>query len=513
MIHARQTILAVSLGFALIICTQTPAWALDPPREVEIASALGVELPTYWSIASVEISASVNDGDEISPHYRQRFVANAVPKEELYLPAVDIGAIGPFGILVTTRTTTQAHKLYGVATSVLALGKWSTELVMENSIKGLGIPRSLYSGPVVVAGSADADEATAKLLKTRELMKTVAEGIARTTVSTEALKQLAMQEQEALKAANRQRLEALEEKYEQERATIAAAADRERSELEAAGRQRLDALKAKLKEDSTAIETMATAADRERNRLIQENQRRLAALKAKHEGERAAVTATAATLKAVSEAEAETAAHKRLVAALAVLAEERERATEIAEQVVAAEMKEKTARYDALLAALRSENISQRNARFDLALTSGDELLKTTAIAEAMKSGDDGLQAKALAALIAKSPRIGITIQANEGDQTGNQLFEITSFDEKSLTFTGNYFTPMGDDPDEPNGTGSVQRDKLSLSGRWKERRQDVYFNCTVNARVDPKGALSGTISCAQKKWRTRVLGQVEVNL
>lgn len=504
-----KAILGATLSIALAFWTQMPVLALDPPSDVQIASALGAELPAYWTINSVEISASVNDGDEVSPHYKQRFVANATPREELYLRAEDYGSIGPFSVLVTTRTTTQAHKLYGIATSVLALGKWSTELVMENSAEGLGMPRSLFSGPVVVAGSTQADQAVTDLLKARELMKTVAEGIARTSASAEALQRLATEEAEALEAANRQRLAALKEGYEQERATMAAAADRKRMELEVTNHQRLEALKERLKEESAAIETMAAVADRERNRHVEENQRRLDTLKAKYEQERAAVTASAETLKALSEAEAETAVHRRLVAALAALTEERKRATEIAEQAVAAEMEEKTARYDALLAALRSENISQRNAMFDLALASGDEHLKTTAIAGAMKSGDDGLQAKALAVLIAKSPRIGISIRTKKGEPNGEQLFEITSLNETNLTFSGKYFTTSGREPGKPNGTGSVQRDRLSLTGRWIDRTPySNKFNCTVNARANDKGILSGSISCGEK-----FVGQVEVNL
>ena len=130
----------------VVFWLQMPSLALDPPSEIEINSALAGELPAYWSIASIEMSASVNDGDEVSPRYRQRFVANAVPKEELYVLATDKGAIGPFAVLITTRTATQTHKLYGIATSILALGKWSTELVMENSVKELGMPRSLFAG-------------------------------------------------------------------------------------------------------------------------------------------------------------------------------------------------------------------------------------------------------------------------------------------------------------------------------------------------------------------------------
>ena len=402
---SHPTILGVSLGFVLAFWMQIPAFALDPPGDIQLTSALGAELPAYWSIDSVEISASVNDGDEVSPRYRQRFVANAIPKEELYLPATDNESIGPFAVLITTRTTTQPHKLYGIATSVLALGKWSTELVMENSVQGLGMPRSLFSGSVVVAGTAQADQIVADLLKAQEIMKTVTEGLARASVSAEALQQLSAEEMEALEAANRQRLEALKERYNQERATIATAADRERRELETIGRQRLEALRAKLNEESAAIEMMAAAADRDRNLLVEENRRRLNALKARYEQERAAVAASAETLKAVREAEAEAAAHEKLVSALEALAAERKQATEIAEQVVAAELREKTARYDALLTALRSESISQRNATFDLAVESDDEHLRTTAIDEAMKSEDDGLQAKGLAALIAKSPQ------------------------------------------------------------------------------------------------------------
>ena len=464
-----QTTVSVAFSLVMGIFVQVPALALDPPGTAEITSALGEELPAYWSISAAEILATVNDGDEVSPRYRQRFVADAATEEDLYLPAADSETVGPFTVLVTTRTATQVHRLYGIATSTQALGKWSTELIMENSVRGLGIPRSLFGRPVVVAGSDRAGQVSADLLKAQELIKTAKEGIARASTNADTLQRLAAEEKEALETANRSRLEALKARYEQERATIAA------------------------------------GADRERNRLVGENQRRLDALMAKHEQERAAATATAETLKAVSEAEAETTAQKKLAPALVALAEERKRTTEIAELVVAAEMKEKTARYDALLAGLRSANISQRNATFDLALASADEHLKTTAITEAMKSGDDGLQAKALAVLITKSPRIGITVRTKNGEDGWDQLLEVTSLDEKTLTFSGKYYTRAGRDPEESNGTGSVQRDRLSLSGHW---RATYNFNCTVNAEVDGKGVLSGSISCGNN-----FVGQVEIHL
>ena len=124
-----------------------------------------------------------------------------------------------------------------------------------------------------------------------------------------------------------------------------------------------------------------------------------------------------------------------------------------------------------------------------------------------MKSGDDGLQAKALAALIAKSPRIGITVRAEKGESAFTQLFEITTLNEQTKTFSGKYFTQTGVDPEKPNGTGSVQRDRLSLTGRWRTGA-DSRFNCTVNAQVDSKGTLTGSISCGKK-----FVGLATVNL
>ena len=41
-------------------------------------------------------------------------------------------------MLIETRTPQQPHKLYGVASSALVLGKWNLKLRMENGIDGLG---------------------------------------------------------------------------------------------------------------------------------------------------------------------------------------------------------------------------------------------------------------------------------------------------------------------------------------------------------------------------------------
>ena len=149
-------VLASSL--CLVLWMQMPVQAQEAPGRIEITSALSAELPAYWSIELVDIAASVNDGDEVTPRYRQRFAADVVPGEDLYAAAPGNQAIGPFNVVVATRTTAEPHKLYGIASPTLALGQWVTEVVLENSVDGLGVPRSLFDGPVVVAGSDQAGQ-------------------------------------------------------------------------------------------------------------------------------------------------------------------------------------------------------------------------------------------------------------------------------------------------------------------------------------------------------------------
>ncbi len=412
-----QAILAIPLGLVLMCGAPLPALALDPPGEGEIISALAAELPAWWSIQSVEIASSVNDGDDVSPRYRQRFVADTLPREDLYLPVTGDGKIGPFAMLITTNPATESRRLYGTATSVVALGKWSTELDVENSVLGMGLPRSLFGGPVIVAGAERTGQIAEQFLKLHDLSKTVTEGVVRSTVSAEALEKLAAEEQAALDEANRERLAALKEKYERERVTAAAAererqqietanqvrlaalkaelgeetaalarrkmavdqarkllvedsqrildelkqkyeqeravfavaAERGRQQMEAANRDRLAALKAELDQESAKVDEMAAALAEERRLLGEKHQAKLNALQAQYERKRAEITAVAETLDAIAKTETETEAQKKLAAAFATLAEETKRAAESARQARAAGLAERNARYDRLV--------------------------------------------------------------------------------------------------------------------------------------------------------------------
>ena len=147
--------------FSLALGWTMPAGARDAPGEAEIALALRFELPAYWSVESVDILASVNDGDAVQPHYRSRFMAEAVTGDDLYVQDGN-RRIGPFAVLIPTGTAGDVHKLYGIAISTLWLDAWRTELVMENSVEARGQPRWSFAEPAVVAGTEQAERAAAE---------------------------------------------------------------------------------------------------------------------------------------------------------------------------------------------------------------------------------------------------------------------------------------------------------------------------------------------------------------
>ena len=139
-----------AIGLAVMLGVSLPAGAQDMPGENEITPALALEVPIWWSIESVNIEASVNDGDEVDPHIRQRFTAVVKPLEDLF---EHVDTVGPFKVMIQVRSSGEAQKLYGFALSTLQLGKWSTQIQLGNSVEHLGAPQSFYEGPTVIAGT------------------------------------------------------------------------------------------------------------------------------------------------------------------------------------------------------------------------------------------------------------------------------------------------------------------------------------------------------------------------
>lgn len=143
-ICALGSLLAVSIGLSHQVSAQ------EMPGEEEIIQALSPQIPVWWSVESVSIEASVNDGDEVEPRIRQRFIATVKPTEDLF---ESVDAVGPFKALIPVHEAGNLYKLYGISSSELRLGKWVTQVRLGNSVNQLGAPRSFHDGPTVLADS------------------------------------------------------------------------------------------------------------------------------------------------------------------------------------------------------------------------------------------------------------------------------------------------------------------------------------------------------------------------
>ena len=457
-VHRSSPVLPrLALPLLLLAATPFPAMAQTPPDGEHLASALRAELPPYWNVRSVEIVATVNDGDAVSPRYRQRFVAKAAPAETLYAPAPDNGVLGPFLVAIPVLAVEETRNLYGIAGSTLARGEWVTELRLENTVREQGEPRSAFPGPVAIAGSEQAGRIAELLSSAQELIATVARARARAEADADALRLFAEKEQAALREAHRRRLAALAEMHEEEGAALATQFDRE-----------------------------------------------LAALKAEH----ARARATSQTLAAVETAKAETAAQRQLAAALVAEAEERAKTAAIAAQIRAAEAEERAARYKTIAEDLASEDPAKRTGAIDAAFASGDAYLRQTAIETVAGSGDQGLQGKVLAALLAASSRIAI--YAYPGDSTMNAdsriewqgVFEITERAPETGMFAGNFLGRKLTSKDSfPNGEGSILGNRLTLRASYYGKA----YMCIVHVEMTGSAVLPGRATCDRTQYKVRL--------
>ncbi len=419
------------------------ALAQQAPEPADLAAALGLGMPAYWQVAKVEIQASVNDGDEISPQYRQRFTADVTPREDLFRL---VDEVEPFKVVAAVTPAGKSYKLYGIGFSTLQKGQWSTKLEMENSLGKLGKPQSMFDGPVVVAGDATSQQAIEAFMQGRETAKALGERAARTAANADVLARLATE-----------------------------ADAQERALLEDTYRRRLEALKGRIDADlagfDAAIDTM-----------IADNRKTLAQLEALHGQKVAAATARAETVFAIAEATEEGAAQDELAAALATLAVKRQSSVDLEAQAVEARVAAGKKRYDQLRTKLASSDASEQMAAFDAVMSSEDESLRRVALTAAFRSSNDDLQGAALAAYVSGMPQMSISVayKKKDGKAGGTYVQTLRITEVTGASFAGEVSTPgkrkIG------RGSGTIQGDTLSLNAQWEHagallqtwRRDDV---------------------------------------
>ena len=445
-------ILPSVLVIAAVIGLNGPVVAQQAPGSEDLGASLGLGIPAYWRVDKVEIQASVNDGDEISPQYRQRFTADVAPREDLYRL---VDEIEPFKVVAAVTPAGKSYRLYGIGFSTLEKGRWSTRLEMENSVQALGQPQSMFDGPVVVAGVEASQQAIEAFMQGRETAKALAERATRTAANADVL------------------------------ARLAAEADaQERALLEDSYRRRLEALKGRIDADLAGF---ASAVDA----MVADNSTALAQLEVLHKDKVAATKASAETRFAIAETKEEAAAQDELAAALEALVAKRQRSADLEAQAIEARVAAGKKRYDLLSAKLASADPSEQMAAFDTAMSSDDESLRRLALSAAFRSANDDLRGAALAAYVSRMPQMSISVAFKDGDGKAGTYIQILRVTEVSgASFAGEFSTPGW--TQIAKGSGTIQGDTLSWSAQWGGGAK-----CSWRARIDEQGTLGGQMQCA----------------
>ena len=175
----RRTLL-IGSGSATLVCLVAASLLFltsDEPDERVIANALGDALSVYWFVKSTRISATSRSENEGSESFRQRFESVVAPREDLYVAVPGNEKIGPFTLVDVKSGPSNDYTLHGIATSTTSLDRWSTEIALDNSVSGLGVPRSAFDGPTLMAGSEEATRVAEELNAARELTGMVANAL------------------------------------------------------------------------------------------------------------------------------------------------------------------------------------------------------------------------------------------------------------------------------------------------------------------------------------------------
>ena len=140
-----------------LLTTATIAAAQDLPTPETLDRLVTEALPSYWATENFETIATSRNGDAASPSAVVRFEVDAMPDSNLFAEA---GREGPFVIVVPTEPAETRRRLYGVHNLTYRAGQWSGDVTIENPVDGLGQPKDLFGGPVLVLGD---EETEAKL--------------------------------------------------------------------------------------------------------------------------------------------------------------------------------------------------------------------------------------------------------------------------------------------------------------------------------------------------------------
>jgi hypothetical protein len=141
------------------------AHAQEGPELEEMQERFMIELPTAWTLQAFDIEAAANYGTAVEPVIRSRFSAVVELGEGTFMM---VRQDGPFTFVRSVAQAGETRTLHGIAQSVRRAGAWHTEFMLEaNPMEGIGEPRDLIPGRMIILGSEEEVEFRSQLKRRR----------------------------------------------------------------------------------------------------------------------------------------------------------------------------------------------------------------------------------------------------------------------------------------------------------------------------------------------------------
>ena len=269
--------LGVMFGLAFAVPPVFAQNGQQGPDANALAQRLAMELPTYWEVASVTITAEVNDGDAVQPRFRQRFQAVVSPRTDLFLPITEpVDRALPISwVRVRPSLSAEAERtLYGTTRADLSAGTWRIAIELESTVADMGQPMDLFPLGTLVGGS---EEERAAIAAAREnVLGSAGAEVERKLADMEQslqleTTQLRTRQRDELEALQRQQAEELRRTREEHASSLEAMKvmfERQRatgtSELEALQRQQAEEKRKVQQEHASSLESLKGSFERQR---------------------------------------------------------------------------------------------------------------------------------------------------------------------------------------------------------------------------------------------------------
>jgi len=434
----------------ILVCLILAAGAVSAdqqPSNEALGAAIGHHLSPYWSVENVQVTSKTNRGDEVEPIIAQRFEASISPSEDLYAPRDASGdSLAPFTGLVPTISGSDERTLYGVSEATLKAGQWDIAVSLENSPEQWGQPRSMFTSPTVVIGSAEQSEYMERL---QEFDRAALEK--ELAAQRESLRMAHQNKKRELEEKHAEQLERLNSQHEQRvRELNATIQKKEQSlevrlaEIEEAHKLELAARKKKLQQTREAI-NLVVELEETRDTLVTAEERSIAAEQERIDG----------LLNTFRNAWSEEDQGKRLAA---------------------------------LKKAMDSNSDIIRSEAAQAGLSDESEMVRRAILASALNDESPKLRRYALMSIVRNEKQIGFRYQKdnNESDK-GTNMLSITSF------------SPSGVEGIRATDHGSEREiTSMAVTGEgisWTDER------CGGHLELVDAGEFRGRMSCGQRKF------------